>query len=52
MRGDADGKCTDGKLTTLALTIGANGLTNDGNSFQTGVSKNYVKQRKIDGIRN
>ncbi|KAH7860679.1 hypothetical protein Vadar_016650 [Vaccinium darrowii] len=33
MRGDADGKCTDGKLTTLALTIGANGLTNDGTLF-------------------
>lgn len=31
MRGDADGKGTDGKLITSALIVSAYGLTNDGN---------------------
>ncbi|KAF7152085.1 hypothetical protein RHSIM_Rhsim01G0179200 [Rhododendron simsii] len=33
MRGDADGKCTDGKLITAALIVSAYGLTNDGIVF-------------------
>lgn len=48
MTGDADGKCTNGKLITSALIISAYGLTNDGNSFQTYVNLCQAeKNRKL-----